>query len=307
MPPPDPTRPEVPHHDPDRQRALVSLLSDENPRVNAESRRALIQQGVHALPALERAIAGEDARLRGRARLLRDELRGRLLEIEIRELGERLDHDESALEAGCVLLARTRDFDLDGASVRAALDAMADDLGSRLGAERDAAAVVAGMTRFLSTELGFQGHLRNYYDPENCYLDRVLARRLGIPISLSAIWLFVARRLEIPLIGIGLPGHFIVKHVGAEPGLYIDPFYGGRVFSERECVRYLEARSIEFEPSLLLPMTDGAMLLRMMRNLVQMHRARGDVARIQLLQRMKSMLVGEEVSGPELGAGEAER
>jgi regulator of sirC expression with transglutaminase-like and TPR domain len=302
MPTPDPSL-----HDPGRLRALVSLLSDESPRVCAEARRALLEHGARATSVLEDAIDGGDARLRARARLLRDELRLQSLESAMRSLGERIDHDTGALEEGCVLLARTRAHDVDGDAVRAALDAMADDLGTRLGSERRPAVVVDGMARFLARELGFQGNQRNYYDPDNCLIDRVLARRLGIPLSLSTIWLFVARRLEIPLVGVGLPGHFIVKHVGEEPGLFVDPFHGGRVFGERECLRFFDERSIEFDASFLLPMTDGAILLRMMRNLVQMHRSRGNTAQIELLQRLKRCLIGQETDRRELGTGEAER
>ncbi|MBM4014423.1 MAG: hypothetical protein FJ293_05595 [Planctomycetes bacterium] len=302
MPPPDPSL-----DDPARLRALVSLLADANPRVCAEARRALLQHGSYATAVLDEAVEGGDARVRARARLLRDELRLQSLEAEMRRLGERIDHDDGALEEGCILLARTRSPDVDADAVRAGLDAMADDLGMRLGTAREPAVVVDVMARLLARELGFQGNQRNYYDPENCLIDRVLARRLGIPLSLCAIWLFVARRLEIPLVGIGLPGHFLVKHVGDAPGIFADPFHGGQVFGERQCRRYFEERSIEFDPSFLQPMTDGAMLLRMMRNLVQMHRSRGDVARIQLLQRLKRNLIGEEVERPELGAGESER
>ena len=293
--------------DPSRLHALISLLSDYSPRGVAEERLVLRDMGPAALGGLEAAIESADARVRGRARLVREEVRGGLLEKEMRRLAERIDTDENALEAGCILLARTRDFDLDVAAIPAALDAMADDLGSRLGTTREPAIVVDGMTRFLSRELGFHGAQRNYYDPENWFLDRVLARRIGIPISLSAIWLFLARRLDLPLIGIGLPGHFIVRYGAAEPVLYVDPFHGGRVFGERECQRFLEERSVGWDPSFLLPMSDGAMLLRMMRNLLQIHRSRGDTGRVELLQRMKGVLVREEVSGQELGAAEPER
>jgi len=301
--------------DPSRLHALISLLSDDSPRVVAEARRVLRDLGPAALGGLEVAIDSADARLRGRARLMREEVRGGLLEKEMRRLADRIDTDENALEAGCILLARTRDFDLDVAAIPAALDAMADDLGSRLGSQRgsrpgaarEPAVVVDAMTRFLSRELGFHGAQRNYYDPENWFVDRVLARRIGIPISLSAICLFLARRLDLPLIGIGLPGHFIVRYGASEPVLYIDPFHGGRVFGERECQRFLQERSVGWDPSYLLPMSDGAMLLRMMRNLLQIYRSRGDAGRVALLQRMKGVLVREEVSGKELGAAEPER
>lgn len=291
MPPPDQTR----------LRALVSLLADESSRVVAEARRALRQEGSDALPHLELAMEEGDARLRARARLAREEVRVHLLERELRMLRGRLDRDPSALEEGCILIARTRDPDLDPASVRAALDAMADDLAARLGASEHPVAVLKIMTRLLARELGFHGNQRNYYDPDNSYLHKVLERRTGIPISLCAVYLFVARRAGIPLAGVGMPGHFVLRHVQAEPALFVDPFGGGRLLSERDCLRYLEAEGQGgYDSSWLLPMTDGAMLLRMVRNLLLIYRNRGDFARQEVLRRLKGVLVGDEARGPEL-------
>lgn len=292
-------------HDPARLRALVSLLSDGSPRVVDEARRALLGSGARSLAYLEEAVESPDARLRGRARLLREDVRGALLEGEMAGLRERIDRDEAALEDGCLLLARTRDWELDAGAVRSRLDALADEFARRIGTLRAPAVVARALSQFLGRDRGFQGAPRNYYDPDNWFLHVVLERRIGIPISLSAIYLFVTRRLGIPLIGIGLPGHFIVKYAAAEPPLYLDPFHGGRVLSERDCARYLEEHHSGFDPGDLLPMSDGAVLLRMLRNLVQIFRTRGESARLRQLQRLRTMLVGEEVSGPGLGAGDA--
>jgi regulator of sirC expression with transglutaminase-like and TPR domain len=287
-------------------RAMVSLLSDQNERVVAEARRALRDHGAKALPFLDVAIEEGDAKLRARARLARDDVRVHLLEHDLRRLGERLDRDESALEEGCILLARTRDPDLDPATVRAALDAMADDLGSRLTSRDDPAAVASVTTRFLARELGFHGNQRNYYDPDNSYLHKVLERRTGIPITLCAVYLFVARRLSIPLAGVGMPGHFMLRHTQAEPALFLDPFGGGRILSESDCLKYLEEGEYGYDPTWLQPTSDGAILLRMIRNLLLIYRNRGDTARQNLLQRLKNVLIGEEVRGPRLDTGDGE-
>jgi regulator of sirC expression with transglutaminase-like and TPR domain len=263
--------------------------------------------GSLALPSLDLAVAGTDAKLRSRARLARDDVRMSLLENELRALALRLDRDPDALEEGCILLARTRDPELDATTIRAALDAMADDLGSRLDDIRSPTVVCATLTRFLAHELGFQGNQRNYYDPDNSYVDKVLQRRTGIPISLSAVYMFVARRLGIPLVGIGMPGHFLLRHGQAEPAIFIDPFGGGRVLSETDCLRYLDEGEFGYDPSYLLPMTDGTMLLRMIRNLLIIYRNRGDPQRRDVLQRLKRVLVGDEAPDPEVKEADGER
>jgi len=287
--------------------ALVSLLSDANPRVVAEARRALRELGPSALHCLDQAVEGPDAKVRARARLARDDVRLALLERELRALAPRLDRDLGALEEGCILLARTRDWELDPATIRAALDAMADDLGQRLDGVTAPPAIAATMTRFFAKELGFQGNQRNYYDPDNSYLDKVLQRRTGIPISLSSVYLFVARRLAIPLVGVGMPGHFLLKHSGAKPPLFIDAFGGGRILGETDCLRYLEEGEFGYDPSYLLPIGDGTMLLRMIRNLVLIYRNRGDAQRRDVLQRFKRVLIGEESRDPEVNRTDGER
>ena len=287
-------------------RALVSLLSDENARVVAEARRALKSHGRRAIRYLDEAVAGGDAKLRARARLAREDVRLQMLEDELRAIVLRLDHDENALEEGCILIARTRAPDLEPATVRAALDAMADDLGTRLPRSANPVAVTNTMTRFLARELGFQGNQRNYYDPDNYYIHKVLERRTGIPISLSSVYLFVARRLGIPLVGIGMPGHFILRHARAEPALFLDPFGGGRILTEADCMRYLEEGEFGYDPTWLLPMSDGAMLLRMIRNLLLIYRNRSDTQRQEILTRLKRVLVGEEVPDPEVNQAEGE-
>jgi regulator of sirC expression with transglutaminase-like and TPR domain len=115
----------------------------------------------------------------------------------------------------------------------------------------------------------------------------VLQRRTGIPITLSAVYLFVGRRLGIPLVGVGMPGHFLLKHASAKPPLFIDAFGGGRILGETDCLRYLEEGEFGYDPSYLLPIGDGTMLLRMIRNLVLIYRNRGDTQRRDVLQRFK--------------------
>src|SRR6185503_10724076 len=97
-----------------------------------------------------------------------------------------------------------------------------------------------------------------------------------------------------------MPGHFILKHALAEPALFIDPFGGGRVLSEADCLRYLEEGEFGYDPTYLLPMSDGAILLRMVRNLLLIYRNRGDTSRHELLHRLKRVLVGPDVPDPEL-------
>src|ERR1019366_8435544 len=109
---------------------------------------------------------------------------------------------------------------------------------------------VQGLCRYLFHEMGFRGNQRDYYDPRNSYFNQVLERRMGIPISLSAITMAIGRRAGLSIAGIGLPGHFIVKATNADQEILLDPFDGGRILSLADCVFLVQqATGMPFEES----------------------------------------------------------
>jgi regulator of sirC expression with transglutaminase-like and TPR domain len=119
--------------------------------------------------------------------------------------------------------------------------------------------------RLLGVTYGFAGDREHYDHPDNSMLDVVLARRRGLPILLSVVYVEAARRAEIPLAGVGLPGHFVVGHFGATPPLLLDPFAGG------------VAVASEFGPDLLRPWRAPEIAMRMLNNLMSAYQRRGDV------------------------------
>lgn len=123
---------------------------------------------------------------------------------------------------------------------------------------------------FLFRQLGFKGNVAEYPDPRNSYLNEVLDRRLGIPITLSVVFMAVARKLGIPAAGVGLPGHFIVSVVEGEKVFYYDPFHGGVRLSTEDCgelVRTTTGHSGAFQPDWLEPVSETLILTRMLNNL----------------------------------------
>jgi regulator of sirC expression with transglutaminase-like and TPR domain len=126
-----------------------------------------------------------------------------------------------------------------------------------------------GMRGYLFETLGFRGNTRDYGDPENSFLDSVLERRLGIPISLAVVMMEVGRRVGVPVHGVGMPGHFLVMD-GARDGVWCDPFHGGAVYDIEGC-RDLFARvhgnARGFSRGLLAPTDPHVILARMLANL----------------------------------------
>ena len=119
------------------------------------------------------------------------------------------------------------------------LDSLSAGVSGRLDASRDPLFCVNTLSEYLFDEVGFQGNLDDYYDPRNSFLNEVLRRRLGIPITLSLVCIEVGKRLDIPLLGVSMPGHFLLKHQ-QEEDLFIDPFHKGILLSEEECAQRLQ-------------------------------------------------------------------
>ena len=144
---------------------------------------------------------------------------------------------------------------------------------SEVGLDRPALPVPVG-----PDDLGFSGNQQDYYDPRNSYVNEVLKRRLGIPITLSLVYMEVGRRIGVPMVGVGLPGHFLMRHA-EEPGLFVDAFHGGLLLSREECVQRFRDLTHPDEPwsdQYLAPIGKRDMLTRMLRNLKVAHLRRKD-------------------------------
>lgn len=135
------------------------------------------------------------------------------------------------------------------------------------------------LSKFLFQRLGFRGNRREYTDPRNSFLNEVLDRRLGIPISLSTLYIAVARHCHLRAEGVGLPGHFIVRVKDPTGDLYLDPFHGGVQVSIQDCARLVEATTGyrgPFRMTWLVPPTPRGVLARMLCNLRDVYAQRKD-------------------------------
>lgn len=142
-----------------------------------------------------------------------------------------------------------------------------------------------------------KGSRDDYRNPENSYLNRVIERRRGIPITVGAIWLDVASILGWPIVGIGTPGHFLVRHQQMDKDIFIDPSLGG-VEVSREVIRHMLARLIPFSDALadsaFAPVDNRYILRRMLGNLYTCYLERNDLMRaVRVLRRMVAVVPGE--------------
>lgn len=183
----------------------------------------------------------------------------------IRRPEEEIDLAEAAL-----LIAGEEYPDLDVAAYLSLLAHMGAEARRRVGGSRPAASALETLNHYLFDELGFAGDTENYYDPRNSYLNDVLERRTGIPISLSTVYMTVARHSGLPIRGVGFPGHFLVKFAGEGEEIVLDPFNRGAILTEADCQRLLDqatAGRARFSRELLGATGTKAILARMLGNL----------------------------------------
>lgn len=275
--------------------ALIRLLGDPDEKVARTIRRHVLEFGAEAVPLLRQAGDDLDPLIRERARGLIQDVQSRevdsAFQVFVAQPPEHGEHGDALdLEDGTFLLARAEYPDLDLGAYRRQLDDMASSVGKRLGAARQGATVVRAVNDHLFIKQGFTGNTSQYYDPDNSYINRVLDRKTGIPISLSLLYLFVGARLGLPFHGVGMPGHFIVMYETPEERLFLDPFSGGHILTIEECNRFLINAGHGLKEEYLASTPAREILGRMIRNLVFIYARTADQARVKRLERFLDLL-----------------
>lgn len=192
------------------------------------------------------------------------------------EIVRRPDEEIDLGEAALLIAAEEHDV-LDVGACLARLDALAAEVDRVAGGRQGDFERLEALLQVLFRDYGLRGNVAEYYDPRNSLLDEVLERRLGIPISLAVVCIEVGRRAGVPLQGVGLPGHFLLRHA-RHPQVVMDPFDGGRFLTLDDCAAILERVSggtLAFHPRLLRPVGRRQILLRMLCNLRGIYAIRG--------------------------------
>jgi regulator of sirC expression with transglutaminase-like and TPR domain len=187
-----------------------------------------------------------------------------------------------ALDQVALLIAAEEHPDLDVSRYMRELDAIAARVATAVKHELDPYLIVGHLNRVLFQDLGFHGNLADYYDPANSFLDQVLDRRLGIPITLSIVYLEVARRCRLPVVGVSFPGHFLVSYQAADERMYLDCFRGGEVVLPRQFQARLDEmfdKRLRFRAEHLEPAPPRAVIARLLTNLKAIYWRRNDYRR----------------------------
>ncbi len=274
--------------------SLIRLLDDRDPFVTDQVGNRLVELGTEAVPFLEMASRGENLTLKIRAL----EILGRIAPRQLAEAFRDLSHTHSGndidLEKGVLLLMQFGHPSADPDQVHQQLDKLAEGLAPKIKPQDPATRVLEQLTDYLFGQHGFHGNQENYGDPDNSYFDTVLKNKTGLPISLSALCILIGQRLEIPIVGVGLPYHFIALYHSTDDSILFDPFHKGRILTPEKCSEMVRGFGIPFEDHYLLPVTHREILTRMIQNLINVYQKLGEEEKTNSLKEYSQILMGQK-------------
>jgi regulator of sirC expression with transglutaminase-like and TPR domain len=284
-----------PDTQPPQIESLIRLLDDRDPYVIDQVSNHLVELGTDAVPFLEMATRGENLTLKTRALGILTRIAPRQLADDLRKLSQTTDDID--LEKGVLLLMQFGHPSANPEQVRQQLDQLAEGLAPKINRDEPATQVLGQVTDYLFRQRGFHGNKDNYTDPDNSYLDTVLKNKTGLPIALSVLCILIGQRLQIPIVGIGLPYHFIAKYNSVNDPILFDPFHRGRVLTPAKCSEMVQGFGIQFEDHFLYPVTHREILTRMIQNLVNAYQKSGEEEKVSSLKEYSQILVGQNKEG----------
>jgi len=265
-------------------KALISLLADEDPKVYRTVRQTILSHGQSCVPWVREHTWSSDPVLRRRAAEIIDHFARQ--DADNQFLAFCLSQGEDFnLERGVLLLCRTQYPLINLEAYSAWMDDYAAELRQRLDLNGPVDQIIRVINDYLFRELKFAGDEKNLYDPENSYFNMVLDRKKGNAISLSLVYLLLARRLRLPVTSIALPGHFLCRFQTSRMELYIDPFYGGRLLVKADCIKLVMNLQHRFDDGFLAPLTARRILQRICAHLHQIYSQQKSARQAERLQR----------------------
>ena len=245
----------------EQREAVLRLLRDDDPATLELVKTQLARPGAAALPALRELLAVADQIAARPLRLMIAKLEREAANDHFCSLCECFTDDD--LERAAWGLAATFLPGDDFAPQRAKLDRWGAEVARRFRKASTEVDRIETLVEYLGDEVRLRGNDEDYYNINNSLLPEVIDSRVGIPVSLSLLYIFVGQRCGLPLAGVGLPGHFLVRYREH----FFDPFHRGRRIGLGECRALVEQQNLELTASHLAPATARQVLIRMLTNI----------------------------------------
>jgi len=202
-------------------------------------------------------------------------------------------------------IARDAHPDLDLELYLGKIEALADRVRDRCAAGAKPRSILGQINWVLYVEEGYRGNTADYYDPANSYLNRVIDRKTGIPITLSVLYARIAERVGLVLEGMNLPAHFMLRSGRGDDTIFVDPFHAGALLDRKGCTERISemiGRPVTLSESQLAPCSPDLVVSRMLRNLKTIYLEHQDHASaLPVLRRLAALNPGDPREQCDLG------
>ena len=272
---------------------LIKLLDDEDEEIYKNIRKRFLMYGEESKSFLKEYINSEDQIIAERSKEIISQLNFKLLENKIREL---FLNKKNLLERAVFLISSYGYPNVDFDNYKMVIDKMAFDISNRI--DKKSSKFLTSIEKiniindYLFRKKGFKGNTKNYYDTDNSYINKVIDKKTGIPISLSILYLLIAKRLNLPVFGINLPSHFIIKYQDDKEEFFIDPFNEGIVISRKEAIKFLKQLGVsekDFDNiSFLNIASERDIIKRYINNLINVFEKNNEELQVEQLTRLQS-------------------
>ncbi|MDA0737063.1 MAG: transglutaminase-like domain-containing protein [Bacteroidetes bacterium] len=276
--------------------SLMFLLEDPDPFVQEQVQLRFMELGDRAVPLLDQIrVQTKDKEEKKRAKevlhkLTFSTLKGDFAELLLEGIGNR-----AQLERAVITLARFGHPTLRESEYVKTLDHFADMLRPSLRYKRSEREKMRILMKFIFEDLNFRGDNKDYHNPANGFIDQVIERRKGLPISLSLVAMFIARRLQLPVFGVNMPIHFMLAFVGEKEEQLIDPYDQGAEVSYDQCYFFLKKNNVTPKPEHFKMASDIDILARCIRNLMHSYERNEEHDRVQELKSLLGLVEGEAI------------
>ena len=267
--------------------SLLLLLEDPDAFIQESVQNRLSELGENVVPILdEYRLKVKSLEEKTKVSNIIHRLTFDTLKADFHEfLDEGLKNRED-LEKAAFILARFGNPTLRGNEYSKKLDHFAKIVEPTICYRFDELRKMKQLIKFVFEDLNFGGDNEDYHNPNNCYIDQVINRRKGLPISLSMVVMFLARRLEMPFFGVNMPIHFMLNYIGEKKEMLIDAYDGGAIVTYDQCYFFLKKNKIDPKPDHFRIASDLEILARCIRNLIHSYERKQELDKVEDLKTL---------------------
>lgn len=269
-------------------KALISLLEDPDHNIYFQVKNKLIELGTDVIPDLEDAWEKNfDSLMQRRTEQIIHDIQ---LNFNLNELNDWVESPEKDLLKAWLIISRYQYPDLDTENVELQIEQLIKEIWIELNNNLTTLEKIKLINYILFEVHEYKGNIRNFYAPENSYVNDVLNNKKGSPLSLSLLYLIIAQKCELPIQGVNLPKHFIIAYINEELytgdpiKFYINPFSQGTILSRHDLESFLEKEKLELKTMFFSPCGNKTIIRRLLANLLQSYSKNGNKEKSEEIQ-----------------------